>query len=170
MSPDAPPAPEATEHGWSPPAAILERLRRADEDDWHEERRNSERCYLGTLLCWSPSDFRATVRIAPADMHFDLHRILLAEIRDAFPWTDASLLIVALAGGAASKRWNPQLVRDELAACYELALPFVEVDEAARAVMYHNARAARAKLIETMRGHAHDPAHLRTLCATLLST
>ena len=169
MSPEPDPALPVEEHGWSPPAAILERLRRADEDDWHEERRNAERCYLGTLLCWSPSDFRATVRIAPADMHFDLHRILLAEIRDAFPWTDASLMI-ALLPVCAGKRYAPQLVRDELAACYELALPFVEVDQAALAVLYHNARAARAKLIETMRGHAHDPAHLRTLCATLLST
>ena len=167
---------------WSPPTGILgahsgtvgdraaERLARGDEDDWHEERRNAERCYLGTLLlCQFRDGERATVKVELSDLHFDLHRILLSEIRKAAPWTDSDVLLTMLVGGAASGRYAPQLVREELADCMTLALPFSRVDEAAKGVHFHRARAERVRLLERMRSFAHDPATLRELCAKLLT-
>ena len=164
---------DASEAAWlpaGPTGGILERLRgfsAADDEWWHEERRNACRAYLGTKLNWHPASPRQSVMVEPGDLHSDLHRAMLADLRLNFPWTDVIDLMAALSSGDAAHRFGAAAVRLEWADCMALGSEYKDVDVVAEAVHFCRRRDERAKIIKRLAGVAHSPEEVAELCARL---
>lgn len=159
-SPSAPPP--DSEPVWlpvSPSGGILERLRGfqpADDEWWHEERRNACRAYLGSLLCWKPTDRPGVVKVAGDDLNCDIHRLLLADIRECWPWDDTIALLGRLAAMSAAARFGAEYVRTELSDCLALGSDWTHLDAVAEAVHFCRRRDERAKILKHALGVAHS--------------
>jgi hypothetical protein len=154
----------------SPSGGILERLRgfsAADDEWWHEERRNACRAYLGTLLGWYAGAANPSVSVGASDMNCDLHRLMLADLRANFPWADVIDLFGYLACGEAAARFGAVMVRQEWTDCLALGSRWCDLDAVAEAVHFCRRRDERAKLIKRMAGVAHSPEEVTRLCAIL---
>jgi hypothetical protein len=177
LTPSAPPSPLATapdsEAAWlpaSPSEGILGRLRgfsAADDEWWHEERRNACRAYLGTLLNWSAGAANPSVAVGPHDLPSDLHKLMLADLRANFPWADVLDLYGALASATAAARFGAVPVREEWADCLALGSEWKHIDAVADAVHFCRKRDERAKIIKHMLGVAHSPEEVGHDCARL---
>lgn len=175
-APYSPPAaPPDSEPVWlpeSPSAGILERLGGlsgvSDDEFWHEERRNACRGYLGTLLSWRVGDTaRPTVKVETHDLPWDLHKLLLADIRECWPWEDVIALFVRLAAMTAAARYGAEAVRTEVGNCLALGASWEHLDAAAEAVHLCRARDERAKIIRHMLSVAHSAEAVERDCQRL---
>lgn len=164
-APQSPPAPSPdTGASWAPETpsgGILERLglHGVSEDEWwHEERRNACRGYLGTLLSWRVGDAaRPTVKVAAHDLPWDLHKLLLEDIRQSWPWDDTIALWHRLSAMSAAARYGAEAVRTEVGNCLALGTCWDRLDAAAEAVHLCRLRDERAKIIKWMLSVAHSP-------------
>jgi len=174
-APQSPPdAPIGSEGRWlpdSPSEGILERLglHGVSEDDWwHEERRNACRGYLGTLLSWRVGEAtRPTVRVEAHDLPWDMHKLLLADIRALWPWDDTIALLGRLGCGTAAARFGAEAVRTEVGNCLALGACWDKLDAAAGAVHLCRLRDERAKIIRHMLSVAHDADAVERDCQRL---
>lgn len=145
----------------SPSQGILERLGGlhgvSDDEWWHEERRNACRAYLGTLLSWRVGDAsRPTVKVAAHDLPWDLHKLLLADIRTCWPWDDTIALWVRLSCMDAAARFGAEAVRTEIGNCLALGSRWEALDFVADAVHLCRLRDERAKILKHALSVAHD--------------
>ena len=100
-------------------------------------------------------------------MNCDLHRLLLADVRECWPWDDTIALLGRLSGMSAAARFGAEAVRTELGECLCLGSKYGEIDAVAEHVHFCRRRDERAKIIKRMLGVAHDPGEVAQLCARL---
>lgn len=165
------PGPEPSWLPESPSEGILERFSPhavlGDDDFWHEERRNAARTYLGTKLGWTPAGARQTVPVEPGDLHADLHRLMLADLRDCFPWTDVEDVLPALLWTRAGQRFGREAVKEEWATCLMLADKWEHIDAVARHVHFCRLRDERVRIIRHMLTVAHSAEAVEAACGRL---